>query len=87
MIEYNERAAVSRLIIPAIIDSWKSTAPARHSAWLETRRMLAGGSLEAFEAAHDLFTSLPATISIDTVSDNYPDTFGELERILPCPAR
>jgi CTP:molybdopterin cytidylyltransferase MocA len=83
MIEYNERAAVSRLIIPAIIDSWKSTAPARYSAWLETRRSLAGGSMEAFEAAHDLFTSLPATISIDTISANYPDTFHELEKSFP----
>ena len=83
MIEYNERAAVSRLIIPAIIDSWKSTAPARHSAWLETRRSLARGSVEAFEAAHDLFTSLPANISIETVSANYPETFGELEKSFP----
>jgi len=83
MIEYNERAAVSRLLIPAIIDSWESVAAARHSAWVETRRMLAGGSLEAFEAAHDLFTSLPATISIETVRKNYPDTFGELERSFP----
>jgi len=83
MIEYNERAAVSRLLIPAIIDSWEVAAPARHSAWVETRTMLAGGSLEAFETAYDLFTSLPATISIETVSKNYPDTFGELERSFP----
>jgi len=83
MIEYNERAAVSRLLIPAIIDSWESVAATRHSAWVETRRKLAGGSLEAFEAAHDLFTSLPATISIETVRKNYPDTFGELERSFP----
>ena len=83
MIEYNERAAVSRLLIPAIIDSWKSTAPARHDAWLDTRRLLAGGSLEAFEEAHDLFTSLPATIAIETVSANHPEAFGELERAFP----
>jgi galactokinase len=83
MIEYNERAAVSRLIIPAIIDSWKSTAPARHDTWIDTRRLLARGSVEAFEAAHDLFTSLPATISIDTVRADYPETFGELERSFP----
>jgi galactokinase/NDP-sugar pyrophosphorylase family protein len=83
MIEYNERAAVSRLLIPAIIDSWKLTAPARYSAWLETRRSLAGGSMEAFEEAHDLFTSLPATISIDTVSADHADTFHELEKSFP----
>src|SRR5215216_6687278 len=64
MIEYNERAAVSRLLIPAIIESWKSTAPARHHAWSDIRSLLAGGSVEAFEAARDLFTtSLPETIS------------------------
>jgi galactokinase/CTP:molybdopterin cytidylyltransferase MocA len=83
MIEYNERAAVSRLIIPAIIDSWKTSAPARHSAWQETKGSLAGGSAEAFETAHDLFTSLPATISPDAVRADYPDTFAELERSFP----
>src|SRR5215216_259981 len=83
MIEYNERAAVSRLLIPAIIESWKSTAPARYTAWIDTRRQLASGSVESFEAARDLFTSLPETISIVTVSTNYPHMFGELERAFP----
>ena len=83
MIEYNERAAVSRLLIPAIIDSWKITAPDRYSVWSETKRMLAGGSVEAFAAARELFTSLPETISIDTVSADYPNAFGELERAFP----
>ena len=82
MIEYNERAAVSRLLIPAIIDGWKSTAPARHRAWSDTKESLAAGAVEAFEAARDLFKSLPETISIDTVSTD-PDTFGELERSFP----
>src|SRR6185437_750727 len=51
MIEYNERAAVSRLLLPAIIDHWRVSAPARHSAWLETKGLLARGSLEAFQTA------------------------------------
>jgi len=83
MIEYNERAAVSRLLIPAIIESWKSTAPARYTAWIDTKRQLAGRSVEAFEAARDLFTSLPETISIDTIISHYPHMFGELERAFP----
>jgi len=83
MIEYNERAAVSRLLIPAIINSWKSTAPARYSAWSDTKGLLAGGSVQAFEGARDLFTSLPETISIDTVRTDYFDTFAELERSFP----
>src|SRR6185295_8952591 len=33
MIEYNERAAVSRLIIPALIERRSSTKPATYSEW------------------------------------------------------
>ena len=69
MIEYNERAAVSRLLIPAIIDSWKLSAPARHSAWTETKGCWPPVHSKRFEAAQDLFTSLPETISIETVRD------------------
>jgi len=83
MIEYNERAAVSRLLIPAIIDHWKVRAPARHDVWRDTKQLLASGSLEAFETAHDLFTSLPETISIETLRSEYPDTLSELERAFP----
>jgi len=83
MIEYNERAAVSRLLIPAIIDHWQVSAPARHNAWLDTKRLLARGSLQAFQTAQDLFTSLPETISIETVRSDYPDTLTELERAFP----
>lgn len=83
MIEYNERAAVSRLLIPAIIEHWKISDPPRHDAWVDTRRRLAGGSGETFAAARDLFASLPETISIETVSSDYPDTLLELERAFP----
>jgi len=83
MIEYNERAAVSRLLIPAIIDHWKVRAPARHDVWRDTGKLLARGSVEAFETAHDLFTSLPETISIETLRSDYPDTLLELERAFP----
>jgi galactokinase len=66
MIEYNERAAVSRLLIPAIIDSWKSTMPDRHSAWRDALELLiTGTSFEAFDEAQNLLESLPPTISID----------------------
>lgn len=83
MIEYNERAAVSRLLIPAIIDSWKLSAPDRHAAWTDTVRLLAAGSVEAFQTARDAFTSLPEMISMDTVRTHFPATFLELERTFP----
>ena len=79
MIEYNERAAVSRLLIPALIDSWKLEAPERHTAWHET---LSEGSAR-FDAAQSLLTTLPETISIDTIRERYPAAFSELERSFP----
>jgi galactokinase/CTP:molybdopterin cytidylyltransferase MocA len=60
MIEYNERAAVSRLLIPAIT-----------------------GSLDTLDKADDLLTSLPETMSINTVRSDYPQAFTELERSFP----
>jgi galactokinase/CTP:molybdopterin cytidylyltransferase MocA len=83
MIEYNERAAVSRILLPAILDDWDSSAPARYKAWRETVKLLAAGSVEAFQTAEDMFTSLPETISLDTVRTNFHDTFLELERSFP----
>jgi galactokinase/CTP:molybdopterin cytidylyltransferase MocA len=64
MLEYNERAAVSRLLIPALL-------PARIA------------SIDALDRADDLLTSLPETISIDTLRLRYPETFSELERSFP----
>ena len=80
MIEYNERAAVSRLLIPALIESWKLEAPERQRVWNET---LTFGSLDAFGVAQTLLTTLPETISIETIRERYPATFSELERSFP----
>jgi galactokinase len=84
MIEYNERAAVSRLVIPAIIDSWKSTLPDSHNAWRNVLELLtSGSSAEAIDAAENLLRSLPLTISIETLRRDYSETFSVLERSFP----
>ncbi len=83
MIEYNERAAVSRLLIPAVIDHWKTTAPDRYNQWRETLDLLAAGSLDAVGAAETHLRSLPETISIETIRTNYPAVLDELEKSFP----
>jgi len=83
MIEYNERAAVSRLLIPAVIDSWKTTASDRYNQWRETLDFLAAGSLDAVSAAETHLRSLPETISIKTISTYYPAVFDELQKSFP----
>src|SRR6185503_16743671 len=83
MIEYNERAAVSRLLIPALIERRSSTKPATYNAWRETMDLLAAGSLDAVSAAETHLRSLPETISIETIRTNYPAVFTELEQSFP----
>lgn len=83
MIEYNERAAVSRLLIPAVIDSWKTTEPDRHKQWRETLGLLASESFDAVNSAEAHLRSLPETISIETIRINYPAVFAELEQSFP----
>ena len=83
MIEYNERAAVSRLLIPAIIDNWKTTEPDRHNHWRDTLELLAAGSLDAVNTVESHLRSLPETISIETIRSNFPAIFVELEQSFP----
>jgi len=83
MIEYNERAAVSRLLIPAIIDQWATTAPAKHSQWEQILKPIAAGVIDSFKTAEALLLSLPETISIDTISTHYPAAFSELQKSFP----
>jgi galactokinase/NDP-sugar pyrophosphorylase family protein len=83
MIEYNERAAVSRLLIPAIIEGWKSTAPERNTAWLHSLDLVAEDNSDAFFAVRNALMALPETISIETISTSYPDTFAALKRSFP----
>src|ERR1041384_3765409 len=83
MIEYNERAAVSRLLVPGVIDSWKATEPDRYNQWRETLDLLAAGSLDAVSAAETHLRALPETISIETIRTNYQAVFAELEQSFP----
>ncbi len=83
MIEYNERAAVSRLLIPAVIDGWKTTEPDRHNHWRETLDLLAAGSVAAVSAAETHLRSLPETITSEAISTNYPAVFDELQKSFP----
>ena len=84
MIEYNERAAVSRLLIPAMIDRWQLTNAERHSAWTNSIDAFVNGSLSALNEVEDLLLmTLPERISISTLRSDYPHTFSDLERSFP----
>ncbi|HUS13369.1 MAG TPA: NTP transferase domain-containing protein [Pyrinomonadaceae bacterium] len=83
MIEYNERVAVSRLLIPAVIDGWRLNLPARHSAWHRAIDSYAKGSVAALEEIEALLRKLPETLTLNAIERNYPEAFAECSRAFP----
>ncbi|HEX3252932.1 MAG TPA: sugar phosphate nucleotidyltransferase [Pyrinomonadaceae bacterium] len=83
MIEYNERAAVSRLLIPALIDGWRKTDPQRHHSWTEAISSFNNRSLAALDMLEELLISLPQTISITTLQSEHPEVFLQFEQSFP----
>ena len=83
MIEYNERAAVSRLFIPAVIENWKARQPERHHAWLQAIESFRAGSVAALDELEALLGGLPQTLALTEIEQNYPETFAECARSFP----
>ncbi len=83
MIEYNERAAVSRLLIPAVINGWKTQQPDRYGAWSKAVESFAAGSVAALEEIEALIMELPETLVLSAIEQDYPNTFSECERAFP----
>ncbi len=83
MLEYNERAAVSRLLIPAIIDGWKHSDPQRHTAWSNAVEALVLGAARASEEIESLLAELPETITLGEIERDYPETYRQCENAFP----
>lgn len=83
MIEYNERAAVSRLLIPAVIESWKAAQPERYRAWRQAVEAFQAGSVAALDEIEELLNGLPQTLVLSDIARDYPEAFGECNRAFP----
>jgi galactokinase/CTP:molybdopterin cytidylyltransferase MocA len=83
MIEYNERAAVSRLLIPAVIERWKFEQPERHRTWDRAIESFQAGSVAALEKIETLLDGLPETLTLTDIEQDYPETYAECERSFP----
>ena len=75
MLSYNERAAVSRLLIPAIIEGWHVSAPPLRETWVR--------AVEAFgedpcgsHGLDDLLEMLPESLTLAEVESSYPEAYG-----------
>ena len=83
MIEYNERAAVSRILIPAVIEGWKTKQPERYSAWLAAVQSLQTGSIASLDEIEALLQELPSTLTLTETERDYPEAFSACARAFP----
>ena len=83
MIEYNERAAVSRVVIPAVIQNWQQTNSETYAVWNQALASLASGSTAMLETIEAMLRQLPETISLDELAHDYPSAYSELHRSFP----
>jgi len=84
MIEYNERAAVSRILIPAVISGWQAQVPDRYLEWHEALSSFSSnGNPQALNEIAALLENLPQTISFEAAQSDYPDAFAECQRSFP----
>jgi CTP:molybdopterin cytidylyltransferase MocA len=79
MLEYNERAAVSRLIIPALI----AADHERHAAWNAAVNAQRLGSVTALDELETLARLLPEAINFAKLEESNPGTFAQCRMSFP----
>jgi galactokinase len=80
MLEYNERAAVARLLLPALLADLQAHRPGFNEAWLQAVQELRAGEYENLaECLHEL----PPAITLAEFARHYPQNFAECERLFP----
>jgi len=83
MLEYNERAAVARVLIPAVVEGWRLARPQRHAAWVRAVESLASGSAAALVEIEFLLNELPETLTLAQAERAYPDAYRRCELAFP----
>jgi len=83
MIEYNERAAISRIVIPALIEGWKASHPERHITWLSAIRSLESEAPGVLDEIETLLQKLPLTLRLDELRREQPESFEACARSFP----
>lgn len=87
MLEYNERAAVARIWIPALLRDWAVCEPSLHESWEAAQKELHAESYAALDDVERLLESLPETITLSEMEPRYSDAFSACERAFPALVR
>jgi galactokinase len=83
MLEYNERSAVSRLLIPAIIDGWNQSRPDLADSLRQALEALKSDPIAALGMLETLFKELPAEITLAELDRSDPAVVAECGRAYP----
>jgi galactokinase len=83
MLEYNERVAVARLLIPAMIERWKTNDPNLYSTWRDEVDLWEAGVRPINGIQTILQQFLPETISLSDVREQDPTAFHQCEKEFP----
>jgi galactokinase/CTP:molybdopterin cytidylyltransferase MocA len=83
MIEYNERAAVSRILIPAVIEGWRTKEPERYALWLAAVQSLQTRSIASLDEIEALLQELPSSLTLTEIQRDYPEAFSACARAFP----
>lgn len=85
LLEYNERSAVSRLVIPALLQRMFASDPTLQGKWHDSIETLKrdGENITAAETIKRIVERLPESIGLDGVRRDMPEVFEEMERGYP----
>ncbi|MBM3804640.1 MAG: hypothetical protein FJW26_20280 [Acidimicrobiia bacterium] len=83
MLEYNERAAVSRLIIPALLKDLLGSAGLDESLWPELRQALEEGNPAGLQEVRQTLDRLPETVVLADLEQSHPETHQSCREAFP----
>jgi galactokinase len=75
MLEYNERAAVSRLLIPAVVEAWRAETPSLWEEWAQALRSFGDDPAAAPGVVEAFMGMLPETLTLAEVESSYPEAY------------
>lgn len=87
MLAYNERAAVARLLIPAVIEGWRDNDPKKFSSWVDVREDWRAGSWNALGGLQTVLADLPTAITLAEVAARHPQAYAECRQAFPALAQ
>ena len=85
LIKFNERSAVSRLLIPALVERMCAQDEGLKRRWERARSTLSRDTedIEAGREAQAILTHLPEAVHLDAIRRDFPDLYEKLRQSYP----